>query len=516
MTDFHAKALFAYEAVEESELAINEGDIVTVKEVNDSGWCLAELGERSGWVPSDYIEKIEDGGDAAPAAPEPEPVEHIPIIAPVAAMSIEDAAPPAPAPTPAADPTPAAPMPVAAAASTPPPAPAAGGGAANPTGAPICHSCKEPVVSAFVVAKDKTFHVDHFNCAECSAPLAGKPFIEKDGLFYCEADYYKQFNPKCGHCDEIIKGQYITALEQSWHVDHFVCTTCSQPFQGNEFRKHENKPYCEAHFNELFAVNCDSCGTQIKGQAFEALDKKYHLECFKCEVGGHLIGESSTFHAYNEKIYCPAHFEELFLQKCVECTQNIVGQYIKIGEKHYHPDCWKCGVCSSVMQHGQCDQYGGAFYCKPCHAKIQSGEIQAPGGGGVAAAAAQQQVDAAAAAAAAQAQARAAADAEAAAAAAAQQQSFDAEKEAAAAHARLQAAAQAAQAASAGGAEVPFAYFALDELNNKQVPKGVDKMKKEWYLRDDEFERLFKMDKAAFYSVPKWKQKKLKTNFALY
>ena len=119
----------------------------------------------------------------------------------------------------------------------------------------------------------------------CSTELGGKPFIEKDGDFYCENDFYDKFNPKCGHCDEVIKGmshfvllfdrhtirlaflsgQYISALDQAWHPDHFVCTVCNQPFAGNQFRKHGNKPYCEDHYIEITAEKCTKCGLSIVG-----------------------------------------------------------------------------------------------------------------------------------------------------------------------------------------------------------------------------------------------------------
>jgi hypothetical protein len=77
---YFAKALFEYVAVEDTELSINKGarisawisytrsrlirlpagDFLTVEETNDSGWCLAKLGDRAGWVPADYIEKVRE------------------------------------------------------------------------------------------------------------------------------------------------------------------------------------------------------------------------------------------------------------------------------------------------------------------------------------------------------------------------------------------------------------------------------------------------------------------------
>jgi len=40
---------------------------------------------------------------------------------------------------------------------------------------------------------------------------------------------------------------------------------------------------------------CAKCGLKIEGQVFEALDQKFHLECFVCSVGDHKIGEGVNF-----------------------------------------------------------------------------------------------------------------------------------------------------------------------------------------------------------------------------
>lgn len=101
-------------------------------------------------------------------------------------------------------------------------------------------------------------------------------------ILSCRAAVFEQ-------CNETIKGAYISALDQSWHPDHFVCTHCSEPFGGNQFRKHDNKPYCEKHFEELFAPKCAACGLGIAGQVFEALDQKYHLDCFSQWPHAHSI-----------------------------------------------------------------------------------------------------------------------------------------------------------------------------------------------------------------------------------
>lgn len=560
---YTAKALFDYDAVEDTELTIFVDDIVIVEEDNESGWCLATKrvngADKSGWIPTDYVEKIADYVDDSVSTPEPPPEEPAKVevkpepkvepkieikpepvkVEPAKPAYVEPAKPAYVEPAKPAYVEPATKAVVTTTTSTysQPKAEAKqqetktqskqpdvkaqmnaitqataaydnnkqntyGGEKATmpkPQVVPragaterICYQCKGVVESAFVIAKDKTFHADHFRCDTCKQPLGGKPFIEKDDKFFCEDDYYAAFNPRCGHCGEVIKGQYISALDQSWHPDHFVCSECASPFTGNQFRKHGNKPYCEEHFRQLFAENCAKCGKVIEGQVFEALEKKFHLDCFVCEQGEHTIGEGINFHVHNGKVYCPDHFEELFMQKCSGCNKIIKGQYLKVIDNHYHPECWKCAECGIVISAENCGQYQMQFYCKPCSAVVRTK--------GPSNKAAQQQVVAAA---------KASSNTV---------QKAAEPKPAAGAVKATPAAAVTKPAASSGGAFVPpstfLSYSALkDNLYNKDE---VDSSQKEMYLSDEDFVSMFKMSKSAFSALPAWKKKQKKQEFNLF
>eukprot|EP00457_Paulinella_chromatophora_P005719 gb/GEZN01005736.1/.p1 GENE.gb/GEZN01005736.1/~~gb/GEZN01005736.1/.p1 ORF type:complete len:524 (-),score=104.11 gb/GEZN01005736.1/:76-1647(-) len=521
---FIAKALFDYEAVEPTELSILTGDRIIVQEQNESGWCLGmkEGTELSGWLPTDYVEKIADytpeeegGGEkvqqlseqpslamlaepaelgvpAAPAVPAAPPAPEV-VKVPPPKQQVEEIPMPQEKEEPAAyTPTPAQPKPAAKAAPAPTPTTGA-------TDGKTCDKCKKGVTSAFVVAKERTFHADCFGCGDCGQLLGGKAFIERDGSFYCEECYYKNFNPKCGRCSEIIKGQYISALGQSWHPDHFICTDCGKPFQGNQFHKHENKPYCEQHFNEKFAENCEKCKRRIDGQVFEALDKKYHLECFVCVEGDHQIGEGVNFHVHDSKVYCPQHFEELFLQRCGTCNKMIKGQYVKVLDKHFHPQCWKCEQCSIVITSDNCGQHNGKFYCRKCVDSVSiaptSSSTKVPE-----LPASVMAMDAAPA-------APAAPPAPPAPAA-----SATPEKKAATPPAPAPAPARAAK----NEAPIGQTYYSYDALKGLNLPPGVNKNKKEIYLDDATFASLFQMDRAAFEKLPEWKKKRLKQKVNLF
>ncbi len=57
--------------------------------------------------------------------------------------------------------------------------------------------------------------------------------------------------------------------------------------------------------------------------------------------------------------------------------------------------------------------------------------------------------------------------------------------------------------------------FAYEELKDK-FPKGVDPTKKEEYLDDDEFEKLFGMSRDAYTKLPLMKKKTLKKKLGLF
>jgi len=553
---YTAKALFDYDAVEDTELTIFVGDVVIVEEDNESGWCLATKQvngvDKSGWIPTDYVEKI---GDYIENIPEPPPEEpkvepQVEVIKPpepepeppkVEPVKIEPKVEPAkiePKVEPKVEPKADSGFHKPVASYSQPQAEkqegkANGANAASslqalnqataaydrnkqqnqstvgatmpkPQVVPragaterICFQCKGVVESAFVIAKDKTFHADHFKCDSCKEPLGGKPFIEKDDKFFCEDDYYAAFNPRCGHCGEVIKGQYISALDQSWHPDHFVCFECSSPFTGNQFRKHGNKPYCEEHFRQLFAENCAKCGKVIEGQVFEALDKKFHLDCFVCEQGEHTIGEGINFHVHNGKVYCPDHFEALFMQKCSGCNKIIKGQYLKVIDNHYHPECWKCSECGIVISAENCGQYQMQFYCKPCSAVVRTR-------GAPTQKAVQQQNTAAAR------------------ASSTTVQKAEPKPAATAAKNPTPAAAAAKPAAAAapapsGNMATPSTFLSYSALKDNLFDKSqVDSSQKEMYLSDEDFVGMFKMSKAQFSALPAWKKKQKKQEFNLF
>ena len=53
-----AKCVFDYEAENDDELTLAEGDIVNITSQEDEGWWEGELNGKKGWFPSNFVEEI--------------------------------------------------------------------------------------------------------------------------------------------------------------------------------------------------------------------------------------------------------------------------------------------------------------------------------------------------------------------------------------------------------------------------------------------------------------------------
>ena len=575
---FVARALFDYDAVESTELNLTTGDTVSIEEVNESGWSLARLlssaagqptDERIGWIPTEYIEKVGSGGEEAGAIevgrPQPlsgsQPIQMSETVAPtpkaaaasvaaptaavddveeeVGALKITTVPAPAPAPTPAAAaPAPAIVVPVVspvtvAAPTTPKPATISTSSAAVPPATPtaasskVCAHCHESIRSAFVMARDAIFHPNHFLCLTCRTPLGGKPYLEHGGHFYCEKDYYEQFNPKCHTCHATITGAYVSALGASYHQHCFTCAHCHAPFSDAQYRQHNGQPYCEQHFAELCAPPCHTCQQPITAAIFEALDRKYHLDCFVCAEGGHPIGENVLFHLHEGNVYCPQHFEARFLQLCVKCGKGIKSQYVKVGEEMFHSECWQCGECGCVLRVDNCAQLDNKFFCKVCVvekkrqasplAALQSNPTSNRSSRAPSNVSSPQPTRQPALTAANIPPPITASDPAASAptpAAAATSHSADVVPLSSAPAASTPAAAEAADYAAPGSGGLVVAYGELKGA--EQRPAGVDPRRKECYLGDDEFKSVFGVGRDEFDKLPAWKRNEQKKKVGLF
>ena len=77
--------------------------------------------------------------------------------------------------------------------------------------------------------------------------------------------------------------------------------------------------------SDLAEGKCAGCGSELKdGQALMALDKHYHVWCFKCKQCGTLL--HGEYMGKDGQPYCEKDYQSLFGVKCSYCFRFISGK----------------------------------------------------------------------------------------------------------------------------------------------------------------------------------------------
>ena len=94
-----------------------------------------------------------------------------------------------------------------------------------------CAECRLPIRDAFVVKVGGTnLHEDCLRCAVCKDSLTASCFA-KFGQFYCKADFYRMFGPRCASCHIVFteEDSVRTIGQSQFHLSCFSCSQCCLP-----------------------------------------------------------------------------------------------------------------------------------------------------------------------------------------------------------------------------------------------------------------------------------------------
>ncbi|CAJ0918142.1 unnamed protein product, partial [Mesorhabditis belari] len=175
---------------------------------------------------------------------------------------------------------------------------------------PFCEACKQQIRGAFVLAQGLSWCPEHFICANasCGRRLLECGFVEENGQKFCENCFENNIAPRCAKCARPIVSDCLNALQKKWHPQCFTCAHCSKPFGNSAFYLEQGLPYCENDWNRLFTTKCYQCTYPIEAgdRWVEALGHAYHSNCFNCtRCNVNLEGES--FYAKNGEPFCKLH-----------------------------------------------------------------------------------------------------------------------------------------------------------------------------------------------------------------
>ncbi|KAG5367117.1 LIM and senescent cell antigen-like-containing domain protein 2 [Yarrowia sp. B02] len=149
------------------------------------------------------------------------------------------------------------------------------------------------------------YHLRCFRCCICDSSLEHmEHYVDPHSdMLFCHVDYHETFSPKCAQCSSCIEGDYVQALGKTFHVDHFFCAQCGKPFQeGQQHHVIEGHAYCEPCYDVKTAEKCWRCSHVflVNDPIIEVLDRLWCEACYSCEECG--VGLKEEFTLTNDGV----------------------------------------------------------------------------------------------------------------------------------------------------------------------------------------------------------------------
>ncbi|KAF3389322.1 hypothetical protein F1880_004121 [Penicillium rolfsii] len=185
------------------------------------------------------------------------------------------------------------------------------------SGAPTarCESCSLSISGKIVTAGGCRFHPECFVCHHCHTALECVAFYEEPEAsraerlahtsdedariprFYCHLDFHELFSPRCKSCKTPIEGEVVVACGAEWHVGHFFCAECGDPFNSTTpFVEKDGFAWCLQCHGRRTAPRCLGCKQHVLDDlVITAIGGQWHERCFVCHECGDGFGPDGRF-----------------------------------------------------------------------------------------------------------------------------------------------------------------------------------------------------------------------------
>nr|XP_038952752.1 actin-binding LIM protein 3 isoform X8 [Rattus norvegicus] len=225
-----------------------------------------------------------------------------------------------------------------------------------------CYRCGDTCKGEVVRVHNNHFHIRCFTCQVCGCGLAQSGFFFKNQEYICTQDYQQLYGTRCDSCRDFITGEVISALGRTYHPKCFVCSLCRKPFPiGDKVTFSGKECVCQTCSQSMTSSkpikirgpsHCAGCKEEIKhGQSLLALDKQWHVSCFKCQTCSVIL--TGEYISKDGVPYCESDYHAQFGIKCETCDRYISGRVLEAGGKHYHPTCARCVRCHQMFTEGE-------------------------------------------------------------------------------------------------------------------------------------------------------------------
>uniref|UniRef100_A0A0R3RFP0 LIM domain-containing protein n=1 Tax=Elaeophora elaphi TaxID=1147741 RepID=A0A0R3RFP0_9BILA len=172
-------------------------------------------------------------------------------------------------------------------------------------------------------------------------------------------------NLTCVRCHDgfDLNEQIVNSSGQVWHSDCFVCSQCLEPFPDGIYFEFDGRKYCEHDFHVLYAPCCNKCNEFIVGRVIKAMNANWHPQCFRCELCSKELADIGFLRNCGRAL-------------CRECNER---------EKEAGRGRYVCHKCKGIIEDGGHIKYHGDsfhpyhFKCKRCGVELDTNSREVGG-----------------------------------------------------------------------------------------------------------------------------------------
>jgi len=200
---------------------------------------------------------------------------------------------------------------------------------------------------------------------QCFQPFPESIFYEHEDRPYCHNCYTVNFAPMCYTCGGWVIGRVIEALDVKWHPECFGCYMCGAELCENGFFKHNGRPICIGCHNLLKKKKkhiCNKCFTPIEDYVLWYLVEPYHPYHFSCQNCFKPL--DNKYRDKDGTFYCQLCWDTKIQDVCAACKHTIEGRAIKAATKAWHPEHFVCSHCERPLSGDKFMLNEGKPYCQ--------------------------------------------------------------------------------------------------------------------------------------------------------
>ncbi|XP_014673910.1 PREDICTED: actin-binding LIM protein 1-like isoform X2 [Priapulus caudatus] len=119
-------------------------------------------------------------------------------------------------------------------------------------------------------------------------------------------------------------------------------------------------------------VPCAACKKKCKGEVLKVQDKHYHIDCFRCKTCKKSLAAGGFF-CKEGNYYCADDYQTQFGTRCAKCNDYVEGEVVTALGRTYHQNCLLCATCGKAFPPGEKVTFrDGKSMCENCLNRLPS------------------------------------------------------------------------------------------------------------------------------------------------